>query len=273
MEDSIFTRIDRARQLDADDAKDDVTGMVEQEILPRLAAAHRPERDGAIDLPRGCSNPEAVRTLAEIVVDHDLAKAEALIAARRAEGLPADQLLLDYLKPAALWLGELWERDTLNFTEVTIGVGRLQDLQHRLSEELEQTGQLTLDPRHILLSPAPGDQHTFGISMVASFMRRDGWDVAGGPAGTDAALLRRVSTESFDAVGLSIASDRWAEHLDRFIGRLRDTSRNPDLAILLGGPLLTEHPGLGLEVGADVVVEDARHAGTAARDAVTARRG
>jgi methanogenic corrinoid protein MtbC1 len=249
-----------------------VTGVVETEVLPRLAAAHRSGDAETPQVPTGCSHPEAVRTLAEFVVDHDISKARALLEARRADGLAAETLMIDYLKPAARWLGELWVSDALNFTEVTIGVGRLQELQHRLAEELELEARVLIDSRHVLLAPVPGDQHTFGLSMVASFLRRDGWDVAGGPANTDAGLLRTVAGESFDVIGLSVACDRWVDGLDRIVDRLRNASRNPDVAILVGGPMVPTTPELAAIIGADAVVDDARHASGAAQDAVRARR-
>lgn len=258
---------DSARGLTGRPARASVSDVVEDEVLPRLYASHQNDPDAGITngLPERCSNPEAVRTLAEFVVAYDLSKAEALICARRADGVAPDVLLIDYLAPAARFLGDLWVKDQLDFTSVTIGVGRLQELSYALSRDMEQQRQEALNSRRALLAPAPGDQHTFGVSIVASFMRRDGWDVAGGPATTEAGLIERVRAERFDVLGLALGAERWSQDLDATIDRIRSASRNQDIAVLLGGPLpLT----LGLkasDVGADALVLDARQASAVAQ--------
>ncbi|HSG87996.1 MAG TPA: cobalamin B12-binding domain-containing protein [Pseudomonadales bacterium] len=233
--------------------------------MPRLLQSHNDSLGDALRMPARCSSPESVRTLAEFVATYDLSKATALLDAQRADGATPEVLLIEYLAPAARYLGDMWHNDQIDFTTVTIGVGRLQTLTAALAEELERDRPIVISSRRALLAPVPGDQHTFGVSMVASFMRRDGWDVAGGPAITEAALIKRVRTEHFDVLGLGIGAERWATDLDATVARLRNASRNKDLAVLIGGPLPTQ---LGLDasdLGADALVVDAREASTIAQ--------
>lgn len=231
-----------------------VSGVIEDQVLPRLVNSHRLDcSEGAL---AGCVHPEAVRTLAELVVDYDLNRATSLIESRRADGASLENIMIDYLTPAARYLGSLWEDDRIDFTTVTIAVGRLQQIHHGFRDEFEQDAPVIINSRRVLLAPAPGDQHTFGISMVGSFLRRDGWDVAGGPATTEAALLERVRREHFDVIGFGVGYERWAETLGTTIDRLRNESRNPDLGVLLGGALPMQQPALGDHVGADAVVSE-----------------
>ena len=246
-----------------------VSGVIEDQVVPRLVDSHRLDATaGALD---DCKHPEAIRTLAEMVVDHDLAKASSLIAARRADGATLESVIIDYLTPAARYLGSLWDDDRIDFTTVTIAVGRLQQIHHGLRDEFEQDAPVIINSRRVLLAPAPGDQHTFGISIVGSFLRRDGWDVAGGPATTEAALLERVRREHFDLIGFGVGYERWAETLGTTIDRLRNESLNPDLAVLIGGALPMQQPTLGDHVGADAVVSEGHLISSVAQSVISAR--
>jgi methanogenic corrinoid protein MtbC1 len=112
----------------------------------------------------------------------------------------------------------------------------------------------------VLLLPSPGEQHTFGLVMVAEFFRRSGWDVTGGAwaAGADVAAL--VSAEWFDAVGFSLGAEVHLGALTASIDAVRHATCNRDLKILVGGPLFGVHPEFVGQVGADGMTIDGREA-------------
>lgn len=258
-----------------------ISGMIEGEVLPRLVERHRdPPAGGArrttrhslepieardLELVEGYAHPEIVWTLAEFVVDHDLSRAGELLTARRADGVPADELCVDYLAPTARLLGDLWSADRLDFSAVTMGTGRLQQLQRSLADDLEGAAPVVPERRCALLAPAPGEQHTFGVNMIASFMRRDGWDVIGGPGLDERALLAHARSGRFDLVGFGIGSERWVEDLQGTVARLRDVSRNPDFGLMIGGSLCATVGGLEDYLGADALVTDAMRVAETAR--------
>ena len=112
----------------------------------------------------------------------------------------------------------------------------------------------------VLLLPSPGEQHTFGLVMVGEFFRRAGWDVSGGAwtTGADAATL--VGAEWFDAVGFSLGAEIHLEALAESIRAVRQASSNPDVVVLVGGPLFGECPEYVQQVGADGMTIDGRDA-------------
>jgi methanogenic corrinoid protein MtbC1 len=114
--------------------------------------------------------------------------------------------------------------------------------------------------RRALLMPAPGEQHTFGLSMVAEFFARAGWEVVGVMDPMSASLQDRVTNEWFDLVGISAGSTTRLDTLIACIAAVRRFSHNRAVAVMVGGPLFTLHPELIEQVGADGAAIDGRQA-------------
>ena len=108
--------------------------------------------------------------------------------------------------------------------------------------------------------PAPGEQHTFGIAMVAEFFRRAGWAVRSGPKTSQQDLLGTVRAEWFAVVGISVGSETRLEALTKSIRSVRRASRNKSIGVMVGGPLLVQHPEIAAFVGADATAVDGRQA-------------
>ena len=111
-----------------------------------------------------------------------------------------------------------------------------------------------------MLAATPGEQHTFGILMVAEFLRRTGWDVFGEPGLSRADLVEIVGREWFGVVGLSLCGERHLEELALTIRALRRASKNPAIGVMVGGSVFVEHPELVPQVGADATALDGRQA-------------
>ncbi|MBP6851739.1 MAG: cobalamin B12-binding domain-containing protein, partial [Rhodoferax sp.] len=157
-------------------------------------------------------------------------------------------------------LGSLWEQDLCDFTEVTIGLGRLHQVLRELSPGFSQPLSHAGNGRRILLLPSPGEQHTFGLVMVSEFFRHAGWDVAGGPweAGADPVIM--VRREWFDVVGFSLGSELHLDELAQCIRAVRKAAINPRVGIMVGGPIFSLHPEFVARVGADGAASDGRKA-------------
>ena len=190
---------------------------------------------------------------------------------RVTQGMSVEMIYLDLLAPAARRLGALWEDDLCDFTEVTLGLGRLQ---HMLQELVPAFGAEALCPVHTLralLMPAPGDQHTFGLSMVVEFFSRSGWDVASGDisSGTNAVDMARL--EWFDIIGFSVGSETRLDWLSDCIRTVRQVSRNKNVGIMVGGPVFAEHPEYVELVGADCTAADGKDAPVQAENLINKR--
>ena len=235
---------------------------IEYEIIPRLMMAHRTphvcvESSLVEGAPLGAAD---VESFARLVLSQDDHAAQACVDTLRARGISVESIYLDLLAPVARYLGKLWDDDLCDFTDVTIGLGRLHQVLRELSAEFGQAQNRTSNGRHILLLPSPGEQHTFGLVMVSEFFRRAGWDVAGGPRDAGADLLQMVRREWFDIVGFSLATEVSMDDLRACIVAVREASMNRHIGIMVGGPIFLLHPEYANHVGADCATMDGRGA-------------
>jgi len=235
---------------------------IELEIIPRLMLAHRtaPEPLSRPAGPGDAITPDDIKKFAKLVLSHEEDIAFASIEGLRARGISIDRIFVDLLAPTARHLGELWDEDLCNFTDVTVGLGRLQRVLRELSPALGHSVEHPSQGRRVLLLPSPGEQHTFGLVMVAEFFRRAGWDVTGGAwvDGVDAATL--VTSEWFDVLGFSLGAEVHLPQLAASISAVRHATCNRALRILVGGPLFGLHPEFVGQVGADGMTIDGREA-------------
>jgi methanogenic corrinoid protein MtbC1 len=253
--------------LEGEDRSGRLARLVEREIVPRLVLARRAEAARhAAPGPAGLAPTEQeVEALAELVIERDLPVIEAFVEGIRARGVAVESLYLELLAPAARRLGVFWEEDRRTFSEVTIGLWRLHQLLHGLSV-LFRADALPPSPEHrILLVPAPGEQHAFGLTMAAEFFRRAGWLVSGGPALSAEEITTLVHREWFAIVGISASSLGKLDTVATTIHTIRRVSRNRALGVLVGGVVFDERPERAALVGADAWAGDARRAPLQAR--------
>lgn len=236
--------------------------VIEAEIIPRLVLARR--AGGSVDQPPDrAPDRQNVIELTDMVLARDVAVASRYVEAMRERGVAVEALYLDLLAPTARQLGDMWTADICSFADVTIALGRLQQMLHDLSAVFLADGEPTNGLR-VLLVPAPGDQHTFGLSMVAEFFRRAGWDVWTQASMTRHELIDAVREQWFAVVGLSVSCNVRMEALASSVRAVRRFSRNRSVGILVGGPAFTEDPSLASLIGADATAADGRRATTRA---------
>lgn len=240
--------------------------MIEAEIIPRLVLARRASADPGEGHASATLGSEQVAEFARLVLTHDAVVALSLVDGLRARGVPVERLYLELLAPAARRLGELWTEDLCDFTEVTVGLGRLQQVMHELSPAFRNECAQRDHGRCILLTPVPGEQHTFGLWMVAEFFRRAGWNVWSGPFGSASEMAALVRREWFAVVGFSAACPSRIDALAAAIRTIRRSSRNRAVGVMVGGPLVLAQPDLVPLVGADATAVDARQAILQAQD-------
>lgn len=234
---------------------------IEGEIIPRLMLAHREATPARSRTHAGLAPGQAdVEELVRLVLAHEADVACAFVSALREQGVPVEALYLDLLAPAARRLGDLWSADLSDFSEVTVGLCRLQRVAHSLRGNLPEEDEAQAGGRRALLVAVPGEQHTFGLSLVAEFFRRAGWSVTSEPLRTAQDLLDLVRREWFSIVGLSVSGDTRMAGLASVILGVRRVSCNRAVGVMVGGRIFNERPELVAQVGADATAPDGRQA-------------
>jgi methanogenic corrinoid protein MtbC1 len=232
---------------------------IQNEIIPRLMMAHRTPSECAMPnlvIPYSISATD-VNNFVNLLLEGRQTDGLDWINETRAKGVSIESIFLNLLAPAARQLGELWEDDERDFTEVTLGLAELHKILHLLPSMSELHKQYVPNGLTILLMPSPGDQHTLGLAMVAEFFQRDGWAVDGGTfaASDNPALL--VKAKHYDAVGFSLATGLGFNRLQDCISAIRQTVSPNKLCIIVGGPFFATNQDKVSLVGADLFVHDA----------------
>lgn len=226
-----------------------LTDALHGDIIPRLVRAHAAER-GA---PAAVSEAE-VESFTSLLTQADDARVDDFVRVTSERGLTVTRLYLDLFAPAARRLGVLWEQDLCDFASVTVALGRLQRLLRVWTQAFGGDVRPPPNGRRVLLAQHPQEQHSFGLSMVAEFFRRDGWEVLGGIGGSVPDPSRQVTLDWFDVVGFSVGSHWHVGWVSERIADVRAHSRNRAVAVVVGGPLLVLHPEVAKQVGADAAV-------------------
>jgi len=242
---------------------------IESDVIPRLVQLHR-GATGATPAGYRPSQADVEGFVACIISESQMLAVNAVDEMRR-RGLTIEALYLDLFAPAARRLGEMWEDDRCDFSVVTIGLGRLQRLLRELSPAFGSEVEHPPSGRRILLTQPDDEQHSFGLSMVAEFFRRSGWEVLGGIAGSGIDVVAAVRRDWFDAVGFSVGTEAQLDWVSARVAKLRRAARNSALVVLVGGPIFTLHPEWVQRVGADGASPDGGAAPALAERLLSAR--
>ena len=249
-----FVAPDILGRADLQQTRKKLSSIIQAEVLPRLIKIHG---ESAVPGNAETMRPaqEEIVKLASLVLDPNIRLSADFVAELQERGFSMEGLFVHLLEPAARVLGIMWHNDECSFVDVTLGVGRLQQLLAMMSSSVLVPA--FSEKRRVCVMSVANEQHFFGVSMVEKFLSAGGWDVRserGTAAHTIASLLR---SEWFAVVGLTASSDRQVELLGDVIRQIRRSSRNPVVGIMVGGPPFTENPELAIQVGADATAINA----------------
>ncbi len=231
--------------------------LIESEIIPRMMLAHCVDPAQA---PLATIAVEEAAALAALVMQLEVDALFAHIDAVLARGVSVATVMIDLLAPTARLLGEYWETDRNDFVDVTMGLWRLQEVVREIAGRASLDRLLATGGRKALFASVPGDQHTFGTMMIDEIFRLDGWVTDRLSMPTTSDLLKCAGSDWFDLIGLTASSACHAGDLKSLIVALRNVSRNPDVCIMVGGPLINGDVDQVAVVGADGTAPDARMA-------------
>ena len=244
-----------------------IARTIEMEIIPRLLLSHLSSKAilPVADRPK----PEAIRLtftdsqiegFCTLVVRSNLPVAVTYIDGLIAGGMSTEQIITDVLSPSARHLGTQWDEDQVSFVDVALGLSRLQQLLRIYGPAFEADFAPQHEGHRILLAAMPGEQHTFGMSVVEEFFRRDGWDVQTEAKMSRVELLGRARDEWFDVVGLSASGDDSVARLAPLIKAIRAAALNRHIRVIVGGCAFLAEPANALALGADLVACNGREA-------------
>ncbi len=249
--------------------------IIEGNIIPRLLLDHRQTlvtAQSAAACATAAWLAKSVDEFAELVVKRDAAASSEYFRSLRAQGASVESLFQDLLAPAARRLGVLWEEDINDFMDVTRGFSHLHQLVQEFGDDFKDEARAPTSNRRALLMPMPGEQHTFGISLVGEYFKREGWRVWGGPPRSIDDIVELVDGQWFDMVGLSVSTVTEPKKVASQIRKIRKASHNKNVTVLVGGYIFIDQPELVGILGADATAPDGQQAVRQVSDLITPSR-
>jgi MerR family transcriptional regulator, light-induced transcriptional regulator len=173
---------------------------------------------------------------------------------RRARISDAD-LVDTYFPEVARYLGCAWVDDTAPFTDVSIGVARMQGMLRDLGKGWSSNALAEQSSATVLVVLPEGEQHSFGAMLLTGQLRRQGISVRL-EVGTSREELRRLAHDRiFDCAMVSVACEEGIARCKEVVAALRQGSGGR-LWIAVGGSLPERSADLHARTGADVVTSD-----------------
>lgn len=228
---------------------------IESEIIPRLLMGHKLESANRLADDQS-SKIEVKQTeivdFCQTLLDGPIADCFTFIDRMQKSGHSLVSLYMNLIPASTRRLQLLWETDENSFTEVTLALGRAQNLIHQLSPAFMSQGMLSEFQGNALLINAPGSQHTLGILIMGEFFKLNGWNTTVEIETTSANLKDRIHTQAYDLLAISIScEDQWGT-METLLNEVKKASKNKGILTMAGGPLFDFKPELIQECSADV---------------------
>ncbi|OYU30268.1 MAG: hypothetical protein CFE39_14460 [Comamonadaceae bacterium PBBC2] len=218
-------------------------------VGPRLVGGTTFAGKSAIDLSQ-------IQILAQACLQ-GLDAARQVVFGWQRQGQSLEDIYLQGITPCARLLGEWWCADRLDFALTTIASTHLQQLLYDFSAEFLQEVPQERQDWSLLLMTEPGAQHSMGLFMLSEFFKRAGWTVTVGVPQDVAEFKRLFQSDWFDAVGISVSTDRCLDVLAHLLPQLKAGADNLNLRLFLGGPMAMNEPSRLKGIDAQLLAEDA----------------
>lgn len=230
-----------------DDQGGDGLSVLARSIVARLAA-----RDGSL---ARAVDPEMVASIARAVATPDLGVFEALRPDLRRARISDIDLVDGYFPAVARFLGCGWAEDRTPFTDVTIGVARMQAILRQIGRGWTSNVEAGPQDSTVLMVLPDGEQHSFGAMVLTGQLRRQGISVRleiGSPPG----LLRQIVRQKhYDCAMISIGCEEKLDHGRKVVDALKGGS-DGRLHVAVGGAVLDRPVDILAATGADIVTND-----------------
>jgi methanogenic corrinoid protein MtbC1 len=243
-----------------DECKESLQDVISTQLIPRLLNSQHyserlqsPEVSGSDSkaLPEFSDFTDACRK-------GDSLRVNQMVDALVSQGFTQERIFLELITPAARHLGTLWDNDLCSFTDVTCGLAIMHHVIYRLGYEFRDGPHIKGEQTNVMMCCAPGSMHLLGATIVGDLFRREGASVVIEISSTEQELSKAVANEWFDVIGISVAIESQLLQLKSLVQELKESSGNPNVMVLLGGPIFMLVDATADMFGADMIAKDAK---------------
>jgi methanogenic corrinoid protein MtbC1 len=225
----------------------DVLSALARTVVARLVA-----RDGA---PARPPDEALVVALARAVSSSDYSLFEDLRPELRRARISETELVDSYFPAVARYLGCEWAEDRAAFTDVTMGLARMQSILRQVGRDWASNHAAAPDSATVLMVLPEGEQHSFGMMLLTGQLRRQGISVQLQIGASPEALRALAEQRSYDCAMISVACEEKLALCRRVVKALRDGSGGR-LWVAVGGAVLERPVDVKAATGADVATND-----------------
>ena len=239
-----------------------ILSIVEAQIIPRLLVSKQIGKPHLtlVSSSKAMPSKKEIETFTDLCVSESSKDAQSFVDDFLGTGLSTEDIFIGLLTPAAKYLGSQWDDDRMDFSQVNLGLVRL----HSIANEIRRTsksGQLVKGKaKRVLIASAPGSMHMLGTTIVADFFHKEDWQVVVAISSSANELVKTVSNEWFDVLGLSLSIDQQLTGLADLIDQFKSLSLNPRMVVMLGGPIFSTKKLDANDFGAHGICDNAKHA-------------
>lgn len=252
-----------------------IASILEGDVIPGLL------RNYAVSMPAhagpgagGASFESEALLLSESLLGWRADAPQRIMEDLRGRGGHGARVAEAVLGETARRLGEMWVEDRCSFFQVSLAMSELQTLLRASRPEAAGIGAVTAgNPGgKVVLATAPGEQHSFGISVLEVAFAEAGWTTTTMIGQPFSSLSNLLGQASFDVVALSCSCSGLLDGLKSAIGTLRRASLNQHVKVLVGGHLESQVEYFAERVGADASAGDIESALAAANSLLAQHR-
>ncbi|MBO0663310.1 cobalamin B12-binding domain-containing protein [Jiella sp. MQZ9-1] len=240
-----------------------LSDAIVKKVIPSLYASHEDDAAKPVNARLEYRQKIEAERFFGLVLSGDTDAQWHHLIGLRARGMDLETVLTRIMAPAIRELGEMWLTDRMSFVEVSAKSARLQHMIRALGRAGDGIADHCVmdDGRaSVLLAVAPGEHHTFGLFVLAELFLAAGWSVCVEANTTLESLCDQAARRPYDAIGLSVGSERFLASVRNQVAALRFASFRPDTRIFLGGWAFTLEGRSLDDYGADLIATDGHSA-------------
>jgi len=222
-----------------DECRESLQVVISEQLIPRLLNAQNHNARFTSSEASGANDTTLLEYIAftDACRQGDSLRVNQIVDALTAQGISQERIFLDLITPSARHLGSLWDQDLCSFTDVTCGLAIMHHVIYRLGYEFRDGPHAKSEHINVMMCCAPGSAHLLGATIVGDLFRREGASVVIEISSSAQELVRAVANEWFDVIGISVALESQLLELKSLVQKLRGSSGNPNVKVLLGGPI------------------------------------
>lgn len=181
-----------------------------REVIRRVAS-----KDSALKHVAQTATEADLLALCNALLSPDESAAAQIVAEMRADGVSVDEIYLKRLAYAANRLGDMWVRDEISFSQVTVATGRILAIMRSLRHLFHPA--VPVHDKTAIFASVPGEDHTLGVHMAADIFRKNGWDISLKTGLDHDELVATIEKTPTAIVGLSISGEHSIDALSRLV--------------------------------------------------------